>query len=480
MSKSIKECVRGLSKNRDVDTLLPDYVKQSIRLNDDYARLKLMMEYYMYYETVSEGINPYIDSAKDTTEALNQIIEIFFEKNPGREECKVLTDRLLELRREVICKMHVLTAYVDCFVVYEYILNRIQYRFEDMELLPDDAVFAQDVVNFIFGTKDNVAVNDNIHFVIGQLPMRMSRSRYFDIIRESVSVYKGSDVSSLEAFAYMFRTNAMLYKDDNMDKYFTEFKPVLDELIGLDYENMDEKLYNIYAEKIRINASKLNDISDLYMQLGGLINSLYIIVSAEAYNDETIGESAEDIVVRGVNALFMERDSDVWKIAGDAVLVSDEDKISWLGGYFADIEGRQEKIWDALNMAGAVLDETIEVQEKAIKELGFEEAFVLLKQMSQLTSNSIFAELETVTDDRKVTSDMADEMAGKLIDEVKELFKGSSRMLRRAVMANTLEKMPVFFKNPQEVADYITSSLGQCDDTAEKYASKQLIIDVMQ
>lgn len=46
-----------------------------------------------------------------------------------------------------------LTAYVDCFVVYEYILNRIQYRFEEMKKLPDDTEFAQDVVKFIFGSK---------------------------------------------------------------------------------------------------------------------------------------------------------------------------------------------------------------------------------------------------------------------------------------------------------------------------------------
>ena len=78
-----------------------------------------------------------------------------------------------------------------------------------------------------------------------------------------------------------------------------------------------------------------------------------------------------------------------------------------------------------------------------------------------------------------MTAAMADEMSAQLIDEIKTLFKGSSRMFRRAVMANTIEKMPVFFKTSQEVADYITSSLGQCDDEAEKYASKQLIIEMM-
>lgn len=46
-------------------------------------------------------------------------------------------------------------------------------------------------------------------------------------------------------------------------------------------------------------------------------------------------------------------------------------------------------------------------------------------------------------------------------------------------MANTLEKIPVFFSTPQEVADYISQSLMLCDDEAEKYASKQLIQEMM-
>ena len=46
MSKSIKECVNGINKNKNLEKLLPEYVSQSMQLNDSYARLKMMMEYY--------------------------------------------------------------------------------------------------------------------------------------------------------------------------------------------------------------------------------------------------------------------------------------------------------------------------------------------------------------------------------------------------------------------------------------------------
>lgn len=479
MSNKIRNCVRKLEKQENGKEVLPEYVGEYMQLHGKYARIKMMMEYYMFYETISEGINPYIDSAKEIAEKLHHIVENFFENHTGKTENQKMAQELLELRQEVVDKMEVLTAYVDCFVVYEYILNRVQYRFEDMEMMPDDSVFAQDLVNFIFSSQDNATISDNVRFVVGQLPMRMSRSRYFDLIKESISLYKGSDVSSLESFLYMFRTNAMLYQDEHMDDYFTEFQPVLEELASLDYETIDEKTYTVYAEKIRTNASKLNDISDLYLQLGQLLNDMYAIcATAKDYTPEEKME-VTGTVIRGVNALFLQKESTVWELCKENTLETEEDKLYWLGEMFTEVEGMQENVYEGLNTAGAVLEEVTECQKEAISQLGLEEDFMVLKKLFLLTSNSVFAELEEKALEEKVTEQMAEEATVTLIEECKAFFKGKSRMLRRAVMANTLEKMPVFFSSAQEVADYVTTSLSQCSDEAEKYAAKQLLLEIM-
>lgn len=99
--------------------------------------------------------------------------------------------------------------------------------------------------------------------------------------------------------------------------------------------------------------------------------------------------------------------------------------------------------------------------------------------MFLLNSNSTFADLNEALDEEKVTEERIENETAALILECKEAFKGKSRMLRRAIMANTLEKMPVFFQSSQEVADYVTNSLEQCSDEAEKYAVKQILSDVI-
>ena len=168
MSTKIRECIKKLSHDTtDPAQAILEYLEQAMDIHDSHARLKFMMEYYVFYEMISEGINPYIDSARDIADSLHQAVRVLTDPAGSTEaERKKQGEILLNLRGQVTDRMQGLTAYVDRFVVYEYILNRMQYRFEDQEMIAQDSVFAQEVLNFIFSTKDNMAINDNIRMVV--------------------------------------------------------------------------------------------------------------------------------------------------------------------------------------------------------------------------------------------------------------------------------------------------------------------------
>lgn len=436
-----------------------------------------MMEYYMFYEVVTEDINPYIAMAKEMITSLNETVGQAMSDTLDDTQRKQLVDHILAMRTEVIDRMQVLTGYVDCFVVYEYILNRIQYRFDEKEVLPEDTAFAQEVMNFIFGSNDNVTINDNLRVVLGQLPMRMTRSHYFDLIKNCISVYKGSEIESLEGFLYMFRTSAMLYKHPAQEQYFTEFAGVLQELMEADYEHMDRTLYELYAEKVRVSASKLNDLSDLYMQIGQIINGVYTLVVTEPYCVDEEKMTVVDDVIRGINALFLEKEIDLWQRED---LLTEEDRLNWLAEKLPAVEGQQEKLYQSVNIAEAALDELLEGRAEEIEAAGLSDAFIKLHHLSQLNSSSVFAPLESQESAGVVTAEIAEQETEKLLSELKELFQGRSRMFRRAIMAATVEKLPTFFKSAQEIADYMMNALNQCDDEAEKYASKQLILEMIR
>ena len=186
---------------------------------------------------------------------------------------------------------------------------------------------------------------------------------------------------------------------------------------------------------------------------------------------------AAQLVIRGVNDLFLHQESDIW--GEDPVPETEEEKLYQLGEHFPEIEGMQERIYEFMNTADAVLEETMKTRREIIAQLGLEDSFQALQQLVQLSSGSDFVELEWKDEEEKVTPEDAEKAAEELVSELKQAFKGQSRLVRRAIMANTLEKIPVFFSTPQEVADYISQSLSLCDDEAEKYASKQLIQEMM-
>lgn len=52
-------------------------------------------------------------------------------------------------------------------------------------------------------------------------------------------------------------------------------------------------------------------------------------------------------------------------------------------------------------------------------------------------------------------------------------------MITRAVMAQALSELPIFFNNISELQDYIYNTLSICNDKAEKLACIEIINGIM-
>ena len=67
----------------------------------------------------------------------------------------------------------------------------------------------------------------------------------------------------------------------------------------------------------------------------------------------------------------------------------------------------------------------------------------------------------------------------KLLDLFIELFSKSSKVYVRAVMANVLSELPVFFKDIAEVSEYVTNQIVSCKNESEKMACYVVLSDMM-
>ena len=74
--------------------------------------------------------------------------------------------------------------------------------------------------------------------------------KYLDIIKKSLSLYKDADKYSLDGYVYMLRTSAMIYEPEGMDRHFTWFGTLLDELSEVDFAAIDSAHFVILQEKM--------------------------------------------------------------------------------------------------------------------------------------------------------------------------------------------------------------------------------------
>jgi hypothetical protein len=474
----MKLICKEIQKGENLDFNIPQFFNRLVTLYGQYAELKFSMHYYTFYES-------YIDSGairpKEETELLdevNRIVKDILLSNFSGDRMETGVKGLDKVRNIIISRMKILTAYTDIFQVFEYIFNRIEYKYQEEIKDIDDEEFLTEVMAYIFDTTDNVIINEKIKEVIGQLPVRLTKSRYFDLLRNSLAIYNGADQSSLDSYLYMLKTGAMLYEQEDMDAAYPDLDSLRKALASLDYKELTKEDYSSYLEQIDGAAYKINSSVDFYYGLQECVNHLYVmlILAPYAYMDgyrieglegemkflllppeedqcrKLISEINEHFLSEEKLPLGEETEEKLTYTEGRQELMSEEAGI--LESYFFDIKSNHVNLVESL-MLGRLYN--------------------CLNTAQNLLGTSLFIELDQVIKEHKVDAGYLNKVQEDIILKLTESFKTNSKFVNRAVMANTINKMPVFFGSTDEVGDYIKGVLEQCHDKAEKIACINII-----
>ena len=152
-------------------------------------------------------------------------------------------------------------------------------------------------------------------------------------------------------------------------------------------------------------------------------------------------------------------------------------------------EGLQEEYYDEVSNLVSLFDDGV-IKEAYSKvtlndEVGeikdSESTLEYTRKLILLLSNSEFASLEKEDESlgKKVDPEYFESKKNEVIDEIINGLSGKDRMVKRAIMANVLGSLPVFFNNLDEIKEYIKNSLETCTDEHVKKASKLLAITIM-
>lgn len=462
---TVKNLVYELNKGKQLDTNIPFYKDVLKDIYNQISFLHLAMEYYVLYEVLQSKKGGKEANLSEDLAIVHKIMGQVFGKRDSvsLQEIEDFVAEIEETRRNVIRKMEQLTMYTDKLQIYEHIVNRmeLQYEsdFEETEVEP----FIKQILQFIFSGGDNVVINENIKEVLAELPVRMARSKYFQLIENSMSVYKGAEKSTLDRFVYMLETSAMLYEAEDGGEYFPEIQKFADSLGERTFADMSEHDFRDLYSSLEEYASKLEEIADIYVNVQIVLNSLYCYLLSygeQSYTDDS--EEACLAIIEKIYHMFEEKD---WK------KISEETTAK-----LVLTEGKQEKLAEDMMKLQGAFYKLIEGHQDKIEDLGLLEEFKKLEMEQQLLSaTSTFVDFQEEEEEEIADEEYVLKKTGELIEKLKGKFAEQEMCVNRAVIAATISKFPVFFTSSKELEEYVRESLTRCKDVAERQASMNLI-----
>lgn len=460
----MKRIADEIAKGKNLQENLSVYAGKMMSIYSDYSFVRLSMNYYTYYEMVSEaGIKD--DKLQDIIETFNKAVSRGIINTASGSEWEELVSSMDDIRNRVISIMQGLTSYVDIFNIYEYCLNRIEYSFYENDAekklsAPDDDELAREMIQFILSDNDSVVINSKIAEMVRQLPMRMTKSRFFELLRTGIGVYKGSQTSSVEDFLYMLKTTSMVEISPYIELLSDDIKAIYNEFRSTSFSDMTKDVFDDMRNKKDFAAAYLMQEIDMYMSMGELINDAYVILMSAPYvMDESSDANICRRIIGRVSGMF---DSES---AGKAYDSLNDD--------FIRLEGRQEALQTKFSTYDYIIAQVLDEDADILDSLMLDKIYRSLERIQLLESDSIFAGFE------KKNSSEADgayiaKVTDELITELKEFFKNNEKLVNRAVMAHVLSGLPVFFNNVDEIQEYIKNALAQCGDKAEKAAVTEI------
>lgn len=416
-----------------------------------YSRLALNV--YMFGEILADEAAGAEETVQKDKAALEReflrLMSLFLAGEPVVEDLGCLRER-------VRGRMELATVYADRFQIYEHVFNRLEGRFGMGEPLqyPDldnDEKRLLWLMEYITASDERATVNQRIQNVLGQLPVRLTRQKFFSMVREALNLFKGAEGRNLDAMMYVLRSEALLNRPMETADFTAGLEERLERFRQADYKNMGVESFREQSLCLEQTADMLAGVADRTSLLMDLINDLYVLALAEGCEVSPIPEEhiARQVLASVPESLRSGK-------ALDAALLE-------------PLEGSQEACFAEWETWAAPLDL---LEEQCAQD----ETAELLRKIRLLLSTSSFMSLEREEQElRTVDAAELDRVCGEFAAELGASWEGQPRLVVRAVMAQILSSLPIFFGSLEEVERYIRGCLDSCADETEKAVSVNLI-----
>ncbi len=463
MNSTCKKLVTDITRDKELDINIPKYVDLLKNQYNLYSTVKLCLNYYTMKEMVEEG------TSKDCTKGFNTVTKLLksavVDKNSVSEDD---IQTINNLRDKVEYRMKILTSFTDGYEIYEYILNRLEAGLKDECEEVDVEQLSAKMFKYVFSENDTVVVNSKLQLLMSQLPVRMTKNKFYDVVANTLSIYKGGETSSVEEFVQMLRTAVLIDRPEGFDTEYPELYEVFSMLEVADYKNITIAEYDKLIEGVNRGAAFITNEVSVYMLFQEIINDTYSILltmSQDFGKYEEAYKAAVNIISKCISSKDMET-------------LAEE-----LMDSFMALEGVQENVYENVMILEAAFDDTVHKVDSIVDKESYSKDIKALTTAGKLLSTSLFIDLTrdfNIEESVAADGSFIDKLKVSITDAFAELFKDKDRKVVRSIMCKILSAMPIFLNTQQEIKNYFDYVLGNCNDSSELTAVNNLISEIIE
>lgn len=466
MEKTIRQLAGELRSRRTLEQNLPLLMNRTASAYGQLSLYNLAMELSMFLESEAEGHIVPDEGVKELKKTLlASIKESLFDGN-GKdcdqgcfepEKNKEAVEQLTSLREQVAKRMESLTAYTDLFVLYEYMINRLEPKFEKTQETAwefDNDEVAREILQWIFSDEEPGLINERIKETLSCLPVRMTKGKFLELVERAFALYKEADRSSIDLFDYMLRSASGLYVPEGMKEQFPQLEKIKNVLEEMSIAVPTEETYQEWKQQLSDGTAAVRGLTECYEGIQAIANAFLTVLLTKPYFTLAAEQNSAE-AIELLRKLCMEQNADTETL-------------------FVGIEHKMEQLSEEVELLEPLLSLATEKMDKEISELMLATVHQRLIAAQRLNSGSVYAEL-LPEEEKELPEGYLEQVKNQFIMEIKEAFSAGSRQRNRAVMAAVLKELPVYFNSHTEVMDYVRSSLEQCHDEGEKQISIELL-----
>ena len=451
--------LKNLDRGIEPEQTLKEYAGT---LSESYMKLsfcKLTVNFSTYYDDLEKAGS--IDGEK-TQREFRIFLELAEKLTDGAGIDEEDIRRLNDLREGLRERMQSLYDYVHILGLYEHILSRLQYRYEENGTAVDVEDLMMEIHGYICRDLEPSGMNTRMQNMMGEMPIRMTRSRFMDMVKKSCSCYKGTRSDIADYFFNDMYQQAQLPHADDLDPAYGDLQEIVRDMEAIDFDSLDGEKVKNGLDKLQIAGQQLGQAFSYDFQLIELINDLYILMLNSSFAEQD--REVAPLAVRCISS-YMKAAREQNFLGMDEDIVDD---LGRLNDYRQKLVGMHILFEDQLLTV-------MQRYQELIKTDGLHKHFTYLRLSNILAGVDLTAQLDADQEIFVADGDYIAKKTDKLLDMYTSIFSNYPIIIRRAVISDALMKLPVACDSLEECEQLILQSFENCRDQAEIRASAELI-----